>query len=192
MEMIHLNIRKILKRAYNMESAKKIRVKDKLRLEALAIARYMLRKKLFTKAFFEFNGIIALGQFINLGLALLGATSSIHSLLNEIEGLNYSNCKTNASKKTGTEITGHDDDDLGVEVEVATVETPKVRDLEEDNGIPQFKLDLKERREKKRTAEGREKRPKAEKDDMASIFGATGSKKKKKKKKKSAMDDIFG
>lgn len=195
LEMIHLNIRKILRKAYNMESAKKIRVKEKLRLEALAIARYMLRKKLFTKAFFEFNGIIALGQFITLGFGLLGVTSSIFSLLSEIDGIRDSH-GNKVQKKPEVLVTGDDEDDLGVEVEMPAIEPPKTISSFDLNKIePLLKLELKAKRKKKRSnEEGQEKQAATEKDDIASIFGDTSSKKKKKKtkKSKSAMDDIFG
>lgn len=191
LEMIHLNTRKILKKAYNIESAKKLKVKEKLRLEALAIARYMIKKKLFTNAFFAFNGIIALGQFVTLGLGLLGITSSIFSILSEIDGISDSSYKNNVQKDLKSSVTQENDDDLGVEVEMPSVEQSKsISNLEL---IPLMKLEAKDKPKKKRRHdEGKLKEPKAEQDDIASIFGETRTKKKKKKKNKSAMDDIFG
>lgn len=192
-EMIHLNVRKILKKAYNMETSKKIRVREKLRMEAVNIARYMVRKKLFTKAFFEFNGIIALGQFVALGFALLGGTSSVFSLLNEIDGVQSSHFGVNSESKAETPVAGNDDDDLGVEVEIPQEKLkPSSFDLQVRESKP-IKVDLfGKTKKKRRSEESKVKESKKLRDGIDSIFEDTTAKRKKKKKKKSAMDDIFG
>lgn len=44
-----------------------------------------LRKRLLPKCYWEFNLMIALGQFINLGIALVGVVAKVDALLAELE-----------------------------------------------------------------------------------------------------------
>lgn len=46
-----------------------------------------IKQRLLRKCYYEFNGIIALGQFINLGFTLVGLISRVGDLLDKMEDL---------------------------------------------------------------------------------------------------------
>lgn len=175
LDMVRRGIRKILRRIYDIQEAKKIKVRENLHKEAVQIASHLLTK-VFPKAFYEFNGIIALGQFINLGLALVGSLSSLHSQLSEIEGVQeFVKKKGAAVKEVAADI---DENDVGVEIETIQVQAPPVDVFAMEKAKPEkHSIDINSI-----FGEPKKKKKKTEKE----------GKKRKEKKKKSAMDDIFG
>lgn len=188
--MIHKRTRQILKKAYSMEHAKKFKVKERLRQETVAIAKFMVNRSLFSKAYYEFNGIIALGQFINLGLALVGSLSAIYSVVSEIQAISITGTTEN---KNGSKVLQVDDDDIGIEIEWNLASAEK--HLEEAQAQKHNTSEVKKKDGKKRRHEEKDIKTEQNVDDIASIFGDVPKKKKKKaksKQKKSAMDEIFG
>lgn len=181
--MIHRNVRKILFRLRSIEDTKKILHKERLYNEACSIAQHMTKSGLFKKANYDFNSIIALGQFVSLGMVLVASLSAIYSVVAELA--DGSQRKAEAQKpeiKKGLDL----DDDLGEEIQfdfsaTATslnanlVDYPKKSAYEE----APYKIVKKEKKEKRSKDTSEKEKVKKEK-------------KKKEKKKKSAMDDIFG
>lgn len=188
LNMVKRAVRKILRRQFDIENAKKIKAREKLQAESAQIARHLLDHILPT-AYYEFNSIIALGQFINLGLALVGSISAIHSVLLDMEGL--SKGRRSQTRAVSAPLV-EDHNDLGEEIEqklplapvvLEMFEMPKARDA------PKIRDASKEEPKRKKVEvdldgifEPKKKKVKSEKKE----------KKEKKKKKRSAMDDIFG
>lgn len=186
LNMLHRNVRKILERLRSIEDTKKILAKERLYDEATRIAQHMIKSGLFKRASYDFNSIIALGQFVTLGMVLIASLSAIYSVVADLADGNRS--KVDAPKH---EIKKNLDlaDDLGEEilpdlieniktptpVNVVKVDIPKKSAYEE----APYKVIKKEKKEKRAKEAGEKEKPKKEK-------------KKKEKKKKSAMDDIFG
>lgn len=197
---MHRKVRTILDKFITMEFTKLVKKRDQLRKEAIDVAAYLLKKKVLKKALYEFHGIIALGQFINLGILLVGNVSSIYNILVDMEGVseNITSRERIAGETSLTWANVEDDDDLGVEIEVANqkeiVKTPKEMEViwEAETNTVEAKTDRDSRKTPKLSS------PMV---DIDSIFGdqprrkhkkEKKEKKEKKKKKKSAIDDIFG
>lgn len=72
----------------------------------------MFQKKIFTKCYYEFNGIIALGQFLLLGLALVSSLSKVHEILAPYKVVKF----TDTVQDTPM------DEELGEEVEIGVPE----------------------------------------------------------------------
>lgn len=133
---------------------------------ATRIAR-LRRKKIMDKAYWEFNGIIALGQFVTLGLTLVGALAKIWSIL----------CPAGVKRAP---LAGHQagvtpiaDDDMGEEVlPNALPEPQRLPPIPKQPSSPKPSALLKR---------------------LLDINDISGKKRKKKsKKKRSEIDDIFG
>lgn len=188
LNQLHRCIRKILRKIYEFEETKKHVIKQRLHAETLALARSMIKTRLFTRCYYSFNGIIALGQFVTLGLTLVGSLSALYALTMKIRGLTDTlasiTLKTslgNSKRISGVPETALDDD-LGEEI--LFEEKPTVVKNQEGEAM----------------RKPHEPAPKRKLDDIESIFGDKPKKKKKEKKekkpkekkKKSAIDDIFG
>lgn len=187
---MHRKVRTILTKVQTMEVTKLVKKREQLRQEAIDMAAYLLKKNVLKKALYEFHGIIALGQFINLGILLVGNVSSIYNILVEMEDVGE---KINSVSVLNWANPVEDDDDMGVEiditeplkeVETATEKSESNQDIETATKTPKLSssLDINsifgEQPRKKHKKERKEKKERKDKKD--------------KKKKKSAIDDIFG
>lgn len=185
--MLHRNIRKILAKLRAIDDTRKILRKQQLLTEATAVARHMVKSGLFRKASYDFNSIIALGQFVTLGMVLVASLSAIYSVVAELDdGYRETKGKAiNGKMKVEKELKqGADVDDLGEEI--LDLVTPSVEAVKSVNLDELFKnkggIGKKQKSEYKVLKEPREKdKRKKEKKE-----------KKKKDKKRNAIDDIFG
>ncbi|GEQ72042.1 hypothetical protein JCM33374_g5728 [Metschnikowia sp. JCM 33374] len=190
LNILHRNVRKILRKIYDFEVTKKHILKQRLHNEAVAIARFMVKKRIFSSCYYSFNGVVALGQFISLGLTLLASLSALHNLIMSIDGLASKLEATKMPSVAEKGVTSHassvipEDDDLGEEI-VFTEKPAPLRREKEDPILMNTPITV----------------PKRKFEDIDSIFGEKPKKKKEKKekkeknklkKKKSAIDDIFG
>ena len=190
-----------------MEITRLLKKRELLRQEAIDTAAYLFKKKVLKKALYEFHGIIALGQFINLGILLVGNVSSIYNILSEMDEV--SDKLSLVGPTNLVKSVEEDDDDMGVEVEM-----PPMKKISESETM----VRVTETTSKLGTISNTDldsepivappfKEKKEEIFDIDSIFGddrkkhkkALKGKKEKKdrkekktKKKKNAMDDIFG
>jgi ribonuclease MRP protein subunit RMP1 len=167
------------------------------REKVLELAMY-IRCVLAEKCFRSFNGIIALAQFISLGLTLLGMLSKVNHEIGYIEGLEDALLER---KQKGTRGSSRSEDvesgdlnnlgdDVGEDVGESVV-VPKV----DANPSRKRSANLDEEevvREKKVKKTKRPDRDATKGEAPKVVKGEEQKDKKKKKKKKSAMDDIFG
>ncbi|KAF3988726.1 hypothetical protein FT663_03209 [Candidozyma haemuli var. vulneris] len=168
LSMLHRGVRKVLRGIYEIEEAKKIKRREQLQKQVVATANHLVLR-VMNRAYYHFNSVIALGQFVNLGFVLVASVSALRSLLLEIEGVGDRNVEVETKK---TEL----DDDIGEEVAYESVSTPSV-DIKPE---PMVAMSFEEpKKEPKKKTEKRKSK-------------GDGEKKKKKKKSKSAIDDIFG
>ncbi|KAG7660684.1 RMP1 [[Candida] subhashii] len=125
-------------------------------------------------AYWAYNSILCLGQFINLGFALIGGLARIYSLLVDIPGVKpiggMNNSIEEVMKEGGKGEEEEGDDDIGEEVKYE----PEV-----EQAIP----------EKRRSEDG-------DGESIDDIFGRPKKKKSKKSKENSktetgSIDDIF-
>lgn len=175
LNMVHRGVRKVLRGIYEVEEAKKIKRREQLQKEVVVTANHLLLR-VMSKAFHHFHGVIALGQFVNLGLVLVANLSALRALLQEIEGVGKREMKV--EEPLPVEV----DDDIGEEVAYELVSKPPIPkkieiEVKPEKRTPVIDIDhLSQDHEKK-------KKKKSKLDS---------EKKKKKKKSKSVMDDIFG
>lgn len=204
--MVHRKVRNLLVKIQAMEITKKIKRKEQLREEALAVATYLIQKDVLKKAFYEFHSLIALGQFINLGFVLVGSISAIYGLMVEMNGLGDKlKLKGSGNFPNWQETSNISGDDVGVEVDAGEIDLGiEVNPAELPTASE--KLNVKEDEVTgKRVPLKKQEVEAPNMDDIDSIFGEKPRKKHKKgkdkekkdgrdkkKKKKSAMDDIFG
>ncbi|EAZ63124.2 predicted protein [Scheffersomyces stipitis CBS 6054] len=81
LNILHRYVRKIIKLAVDIARIKSKAKKEHKQKQIVDIIVYLDSRKVFTKAYYEFNGVIALGQFINLGLTLVGNLTKIWAIL---------------------------------------------------------------------------------------------------------------
>ncbi|KAK6455496.1 uncharacterized protein RJT20DRAFT_3170 [Scheffersomyces xylosifermentans] len=140
LNILHRQVRKIVKLSIDIGRIKSTETKKHKQQQIVDIVGYLVKRKVFTKAYYEFNGIIALGQFINLGLTLVGNLAKLHEILVGITGVKDVLKVTNtvqvqkASKSVQQAIdTG---DDLGEVIEfeeVIETEVTRKRTIEDDD-----------------------------------------------------------
>lgn len=213
--IIHRQLRHILKLLVDLQNLKtKKTVADRKQRVYLAI-KYLIIKKIFTRGYYQFNGIIALGQYITLGLALVGSLGKIHELLLEFEGVKEvlrdgRQLVDNQQPVAGSLKGVVDGDDLG---EVVDLQPEKRKHEHDEVQEPLYIYDTlpktKKQKQKenptkpKKTHSGNsslddalgessKKKPKEKKSSIRDIFGDSKPKKKKKKTRKNDIDDIFG
>ncbi|CCE86072.1 Piso0_005721 [Millerozyma farinosa CBS 7064] len=182
--IIHRKIRQIVKLFIDRDEANNQKTRSLKENEIVNVSNYLIRKKVISKAYYEFNGIIALGQFLTLGLALVASLSKINSILIKIKGVNQDSLakssltdreRTGFDEKTGNEP--FNDEELGVPIKPPT-ETQT------------------ESAEKKRTASNRDDKnvhhaPGKDELGIDDIFSRK-KRKQRKHKKKNDIDKIFG
>ena len=198
LNIVHRNVRKILKFLIDLElikNSQKIRQKKQ---QILDVIKYLIKKKVFTKAYYEFNGIIALGQFVTLGLALLGSLSKIYCILQTFKGLDiiYKPNIIDQASVMDTEQSGIDDLGEIVDFDKGSENLQLKRKFEVDEskvtketGINEIDNIFSTKKIKTKS-----KKRMGHTDPMDDIFKdqkSTEDKKKKKKKKRSEIDDIF-
>lgn len=144
---------------------------DKVRQKLQKVLRH-LYFNICKSAFRAFNGVIALGQFITLGLTLVGALGKLYHHVGTMEGLH----KTNTLPGKVNDIVDYNEGDIGEEIgeEVGEV------------------VVIKTEERKRKSVEPVDTSIKKKKKAVKSISDNESVLKKKKKKKKSAIDDIFG
>lgn len=126
LNILHRRVRIVLKLAMDWRSDH-MRNKEVIKEKLLSNIKYLV-KRVMAKAYYEFNGIIALGQFINLGFTMLGNLSKLHGILIGFGGVSES-----LKLKLGSILVGtsHDsDDDIGEAIEFP--EIPKSLKITED------------------------------------------------------------
>lgn len=150
----------------------------------LEICTYLIRRKIFTKVYYELNTILALGQFIAIGFASLAMLARVRTLVLEIKGVDRL-YKVNVEAQAIGDTHG-DSDEIGEEIEreIKVKNEVKEEEMKVKNEIPKLELrnEQSEDKEIRREVPNERKRTKELK----------SSKPKKKKKAKSAIDDIFG
>lgn len=184
--MLHRWIRKLLDKLLSLETSKKIAEKIQLRKEVHDICRFLVQRRIFHNAYYAFNGIIALGQFINLGFGLLAITSSLHSLVAPMYGGAERALQKEAPKVEKGPIA--EEDDLGEEItngadrglHGSTLGSEQMRE----------RIDLKP--EKTPRTESKEERGREGKKEKSKRNKTKEKKVKKTKKPRSAIDEIFG
>ncbi|ODQ80191.1 hypothetical protein BABINDRAFT_129684 [Babjeviella inositovora NRRL Y-12698] len=143
------------------------------------VADYLVNK-IIPGAYRHFNGILRLGQFITLGMALIGVLGKVFVLLKSMFGSSFQT-KPQAGSFTSDEMTKGAVDDLGEELGEM---------LEPLDPIPEPAMP--KTRKRNVTEEG----PPKKKSKGTSIDSIFGGKKAKtaglKTKKKTSINDIFG
>ncbi|KAJ8145649.1 hypothetical protein OY671_001269 [Metschnikowia pulcherrima] len=184
---LHRNVRKILRLTYEFDNEPKHKLKHKLRQEALGIARAMIKKRLFTRCHYSFSGIVALGQFVGLGLTLIASLSAIHSIIVSMDGITQRSVSQTIKTSGNKDVVSRSDtpssnldDDIGEEI--VFPEKTGIGSVETVATVP---LDLHRSSSKLKP------------DEIISAFDDKPKKRKKEKKpkekrKKTAIDDIFG
>ena len=108
-------LRKILKLQIDIQrikkSPKKIEYKKK---QIVTLCNKII--KISRDAYWAYNSILALGQFITLGFSLLGSLSKIHSLILNVPGVNGKKLQLIESVSKAENLVGDDGDDLGEEI----------------------------------------------------------------------------
>ncbi|SCU89640.1 LAFA_0E19680g1_1 [Lachancea sp. 'fantastica'] len=137
-----------------------------------------LRKRQLPRMYYSFNGVVGLGQFVTLGVVLIGILAKINALYNDIfenykpdfesAGLLKKTSAAIPPKISSTQMGLMADEELGEEIEIQE----QVSHTEQPEHISLMPPDHSVRT------------PDVEK--------KTKNKKSKKKKKSSAMDAIFG
>ncbi|SCU93987.1 LADA_0G05908g1_1 [Lachancea dasiensis] len=138
-----------------------------------------LRKRQLSRMYYSFNGVVGLGQFVTLGVVLIGLLARVSALYNRIYEEHEKHFRdmgliASQSVKLSTQIPSDQmqllvEEELGEEVKLDD-ESLKIPESEVWKAVTDVEVRTKE-------IQGIEK----------------GMKKKKKKaKKKSTMDDIFG
>ena len=126
----------------------------------------LFQKKIFTRCYYEFNGIIALGQFLLLGLTLVGSLSKVHEIL----------VLYKVDKSTAPVQTAPLGEELGEEIEFPVANN--------DNKVGLEFLDKKEGTDLRSPEPTSNSNSTKRKHDSK-------EKKKKKKKKKTDIDMLF-
>lgn len=215
LDMLHRNVRKILAKLRSINETKKILRKDRLYQEAVNIARHMVNKGLFKKASYDFNGIIALGQFVPLGLVLVANLSAIYTVVAELADANIGQLLKPAVPQKRNVC---DPDDVGEEIHLSVpLSLDSIDDdsgslvgsKEPKKGDYDFAIEEKKTKRSKSNYEKSVKSETTETTEKHEITGMTRIEKQKKskklkdkdskenktkkiKKKRSAIDDIFG
>lgn len=199
LNIIHRHVRKILKFLIDLElikNSQKIRQKKQ---QILDIIKYLIKRKVFTKAYYEFNGIIALGQFVTLGLALLGNLSKIYCILRSFKGVDII-CKPNIIDEAPVihlEQSGIDDLGEIVDLDKGSENLQLKRKFavdDESKGTKETGINEIDDLFSTKKTKTKSKKKIGHTDPMDDIFKdlkCSEDKKKKKKKKRNEIDDIF-
>lgn len=157
------------------------------------MARHMIRSGFFQKASYDFNSIVALGQFVTLGMVLVASLSAIYSVVAEIEDSGKDvrdrahDLKVQSAKSESLKA---DIDDIGEEVLLgASLSYTPVRTVDIDELLKKNETTYYE---KKKTSEYKVLKEPKERKEKKVKKEKREKEKKKKDKKRTAIDDIFG
>lgn len=176
------NVLKLLQLFDDLQSMPKITTT--IHNKILEICTYLLRRKIFTKVYYELNTILALGQFIALGFALIAMLARVRTLVLEIKGVDSIH-KANVEAQAIGDTHGNLDE-IGEEIEPETKLKNEVK--EENTKVNNEAQTLEPSNERSENKDTRREVPNERKRTKESKSG----KPKKKKRAKSAIDDIFG
>lgn len=179
--ILHRKLRLISITLLEAVNSKDREVRSKRKDEGLDLICYLFKKNILKRAYFEFNGIIALGQYITLGLALIGSLSKIYCLLNSLIEVHIPRKLIKTSQVRGTISTI--DQDIGEEVK----EIEAVRALDKVEGtintvrctpnnqktsfVPQDSVIKTKKKRKASSVETRKKTKKRSSKELDDIFG---------------------
>lgn len=133
---------------------------------------HFLNKKLIPSAYRSFHNVLAQGQFVTLGLALIALLARIHHLLRP----------SDMDKKFTDPII---ETPMDIDVKETTHSADNVKAVDMGETISRDEISKPAKSEPKKS----KKRASADVDDSAS---SSKKKKKSKKKSKNEIDDIFG
>lgn len=198
LDIIHRKIRIVLKLLIDIDRIPNPEVIRYKQSQVVDTCNYLVNR-VFKTAYYKFNCIIALGQFIKLGFVLVGLCSRIFNILVNVKGIRSKSVVIN-------QVVVDTNDDLGEEI-VESNENSETNQTETDKPIESGKTDPNETS----VASGSDKRSKStlletrstideigeisKSKSIDEIFGGKvkkTKKDKKKKKNKSVIDDIFG
>lgn len=199
--IIHRSLRKILKKMIDIQNLKSTRTLERKKEEIREIVGYLIKKQIFKRAFYQYNGIIALGQYVTLGLALLGNLGAIHSILIKIEGMEKPRGNPVGKILEAPVAVPDQKEDIGDEIVMSSTIPNETK---EEPAIDVFSSlsTMKKKTKKKPRKLGEDNlqpnssslKAIAKSESIDDIFGPPKKKVKKEKKKKAKndMDDIFG
>lgn len=182
--IIHRKLRQIVKLFIERDEANNQKKKTLKENEIVKVSNYLIRKKVLSKAYYEFNGIIALGQFLTLGLALVASLSKISSILIQIKGVNQDSkdkvsllVRERSGLDEKSEGEPYFDEELGVPINFSTA----------------TEVELTEKKRKVSDRDEKSVDHASSKDDLGidDIFSRK-KRKQRKHKKKNDIDKIFG
>lgn len=191
LNMLRRHIRKILLLLVDVENGKTVLLRQQSAERIRDIVDYLFDKKVFTKMHYEFSSIIALGQYVTLGLGLVGLISKLHTLLQLFEG-NSKPKRRRALPAPGPSLpTGaSNEDDMGEAVEyddpISVKCPPEEKPPKEIQKVTSTEEVVTETTT---TSTGANTPIEGEGGDLRAFFETAP---RKKKAKKSAMDAIFG
>lgn len=144
-----------------------------------------LVKKQLGKMYYDFNGVISLGQFVTLGLVLVGMLSRIYNLYTKIlESLSEQFIRVGCTKRR--ERLNHNENRLLIESQLEKITNEEVGVAIND----ELSIDVSHISQEHELYKSNI--PESVKGTMATYDKRTSKKKEKKRKKKSAIDELFG
>ncbi|CUS24074.1 LAQU0S13e02696g1_1 [Lachancea quebecensis] len=127
------------------------------------------QKKQLCQMYFSFNGVVGLGQFVTLGVVLIGLLARIHALYCQI----YADYDTEFKKLSLIKFEQTTTTKVSMEKQLQSLVSEELGEVVDEPMIPL-------------------QRTNTSLNTMPASIQKTKPKKKTKKKKKSAIDDIFG
>lgn len=181
LNMLHRNTRKILLKAHQIDSERKHLAKQRAHDEAVQIAQYMEKKRIFSACYYSFNSLLYLTPFLSLGLTLIAITGAIRTIVCSILENNIEAATKSTEEQVAPPLPVMDEEDMGMELDPGAVSlpitpvNPQEARLERHAELTEPKLGVD--REDKLSKPKKVKKPKKD---------------KPAKKKRNAIDDIFG
>lgn len=83
-KLLKKNVYKLVNLLNEWETSKR---KTEVHTQIIELCRYLHQRKVVTRVYYEVNTILALGQFIALGFALLAMLARVRAIILEIEGV---------------------------------------------------------------------------------------------------------
>ncbi|KAK6203211.1 uncharacterized protein RJT21DRAFT_25465 [Scheffersomyces amazonensis] len=119
LDIIHRKVRTIIKLAIDIRRIKSTSKQKQTQKYSQIIHLIHHLTKVFPKAYYEFNTIISLGQFISLGFTLVALVCKLSAILSDIAGTNSKLipiASTTVSTTVSTATATATADDLGEEI----------------------------------------------------------------------------
>ncbi|CUM63580.1 uncharacterized protein PRCAT00001159001 [Priceomyces carsonii] len=189
LNILHRKLRKVIKLLIDVNRISidsKIQSKNK---EIREVVKYLVKKNILKKCYYEFNNIITLGQFVNLGLTLIGSLSRIHSLFQQYKGTKEL-IEDNSSISHLVKNYEHPEDDVGEILEYDVNNYPHIsKQAVVPIPVKETEIAKEQNNEKFDDWEQSIKRNSSTLLDNSPV---SGRRSRKKRKKKSEIDEIFG